>query len=269
LSIRDVKVRDRTVSVHEAGQGAPLVYLHGIADLHGITAEPQPFHHALAKDRRVIAPAHPGCAGSDEDGTLESMEDLVFHYLELFDALGLDRIDLAGACIGGWLAAEIAVRHPERVNRLALIGATGLFVSGKPIGDLFMAVQPRDGTLADLRTMLFRDGEGPLARALFPDDGGDRQAGLLKYKAFRFAARIGFQPPYFHHRKLRDRLYRHRAPSLVLHGAEDAMVPCAHAEAYASGLGDARLAVVPGCGHSLHLEDPAFTAGQIRTFLAS
>lgn len=269
MSIRDVKVRDRTVSVYEAGQGAPLVYLHGIADLHGVAAQPQAFHTTLADGRRVIAPAHPGCAGSDEDGTLERMEDLVFHYLELFDALDLGRVDLVGACIGGWLAAEIAVRHPERVNRLALIGATGLFVSGKPVADLFMAVQPRDGNLADLRAMLFRDGESALARGLFPDDGGDQAAGLMKYKAFRFAARIGFQPPYFYHRKLRDRLYRHGGPALVLHGSDDAMVPREHAEAYAAGLGNARLSIVSGCGHSPHLEDSAATTGQIRNFLAS
>ena len=269
MSSKAVKVRGRTVSVYEAGQGEPLVYLHGIADMHGIVGQPQPFHAALAGDRRLIAPAHPGCAGSDEDGTLESMEDLVFHYLEVFDALGLGRFDLAGSCVGGWLAAEIAIRHPERVNRLALIGATGLFVPGRPIGDLFMAVQPSDGNLAALRAMLFREAESPLARTLFPDDGGDAEAGLLKYKAFRFAARIGFQPPYFYHRKLRDRLYRHPGPALVIHGAADAMVPRDHAEAYAAGLGGARLSIIAGCGHSPHLEDAAATAGQIRAFLAS
>ena len=70
MSGRALKVRGRTVSVYEAGQGEPLVYLHGIADMHGVVDQPQPFHTALAGDRRLIAPAHPGCAGSDEDGTL-------------------------------------------------------------------------------------------------------------------------------------------------------------------------------------------------------
>ena len=266
--MRMVKVRDRTVSVHDVGQGAPLVYLHGFVDLHGLTAAPLPVHAALGEGRRIIAPAHPGCAGSDEDGTLESMEDLVFHYLETFDALGLGSVDLVGACIGGWLAAEIAVRHPERIKRLVLLGASGLFVSGQPIADLFMAVQPRDGAMEDLRVMLFAEPEGPLALSLVPD-AMEPEANLLQYKAMRFLARIGFQPPYFHHRKLRERLYRYDGPALVVHGAADRMVPPAHAEAYAAGLGRARLVLASGCGHCPHHEDPGGTAAQIREFLAA
>ena len=69
----------------------------------------------------------------------------MFHYLELLDALGLARFDLVGHCVGGWIAAELAVRHPERVARLVLIGACGLFVAGAPIGDVFMHAQPERG----------------------------------------------------------------------------------------------------------------------------
>ena len=57
----------------------------------------------------------------------------------------LPRFDLVGHCAGGWIAAELAVRHPERVARLALIGACGLFVPGEPIGDVFMHAQPERG----------------------------------------------------------------------------------------------------------------------------
>ena len=130
MSMRDLNVRGRTVQLYEAGSGDPLVYLHGVADLHGAAADPFPFHDALASKFKLIAPAHPGCVGSDEDDTLEAIDDLVFHTLELLDALGLDRANLVGNSIGGWLAAEIAARNPERVSKLALIGATGLFVSG-------------------------------------------------------------------------------------------------------------------------------------------
>lgn len=266
--MRIVKIRGRGVSVHDVGQGTPLVYLHGFADLHGVTEAPQPFHGRLGEGRRLIAPAHPGCAGSDEDGTLESIEDLVFHTIETFDALGLGCVDLVGACFGGWLAAEIAVRHPERVGRLVLLGACGLFVPGKPIADLFMAVQPRDGTVEDLRTMLFAEPEGEIAQTLVPD-AMDPAANLLRFKAMRFAARVGFQPPYFHHRKLRDRLYRYPGPALILHGTADHMVPPAHAEAYAAGFAKATLALVGGRGHCLHHEDPVGTAARIREFLAA
>ena len=59
-------VRGRKVAVVEGGRGEPLVYLHGFADVHGVAGELQPCHLRLCEAARVIAPAHPGCAESDE-----------------------------------------------------------------------------------------------------------------------------------------------------------------------------------------------------------
>jgi pimeloyl-ACP methyl ester carboxylesterase len=256
------------VQVEEAGEGAPLLYLHGIADLHGAGAALLPFHQSLAAGRRLIAPAHPGCADSGEDDAMESIDDVVFHYLQLADALGLAEFDLAGTCLGGWIAAELAVRHPERVNKLVLVGATGLLVPGQPIGDLFMMAQPRDGGhLDDLRAMLFATADTPVGLELFPDGTTDADADLLRYKMFRFASRIGFRPPYFYHPRLRERLPRYINPALVIQGADDTMVPPAHGAAYAVGLGDARLEVIEGAGHSPQLERPDEVAALIAGFL--
>src|SRR5258705_7128503 len=157
MTTRTVDVRGRKVAIAETGAGAPLVYLHGFADVHSVAGDLLPFHLRLARHASVIAPAHPGCNGSDELQPC-SIDDVVFHYLELFDAIGLPRFDLVGHCAGGWIAAELAVRHPERVARLTLIGACGLFVPGEPIGDVFMHAQPDRGTdLSSLRAMLFAD----------------------------------------------------------------------------------------------------------------
>src|SRR5262245_11227729 len=117
MTTRTIDVRGRKVAVAEAGgkhHGTPIVYLHGFADVHGVTDDFLPFHKRLAEHAKVLAPAHPGCNGSDEFEPC-SIDDVVFHYLELLDALYLPRIDLLGHCVGGWIAAEIAVRHPERV----------------------------------------------------------------------------------------------------------------------------------------------------------
>ena len=118
MTARSITVAGRNVHVEEIGDGAPVLYLHGIIDLHGLDAEPTAFHRALASSCRVIAPAHPGCSKTEEDETIETMDDVVFHYLRVMDALGLDKCTLAGSSLGGWIAAEIAVRHPERVDLL-------------------------------------------------------------------------------------------------------------------------------------------------------
>ncbi|MDA1325113.1 MAG: alpha/beta fold hydrolase [Proteobacteria bacterium] len=268
MTIRDIEVQGRKVQLYEAGSGAPVLYFHGVADMHGAAAEPFPFHRALADKFKLIAPAHPGCVGSAEDNTLESIDDLVFHALELLDTLGLERADIVGNGMGGWLAAELAARNPERVGKLALIGATGLFVSGSPIGDLFMAVQPQNGGVGDLRSMLFSDGDGELAQTMFPDILADKPQGMRRYQVFRFASRVGFTPPYFYHAKLRDRLHRFKGPALVVWGNNDRFVPVSHAKAYGEALAGSTVELISGAGHAVILESPDVVAGKIAAFMA-
>jgi pimeloyl-ACP methyl ester carboxylesterase len=265
---RTLNVAGHAVEIAEAGSGAPLLYLHGFADVHGASVEFLPFHVELAKSRRVIAPAHPGCAGSAEDDDIETIDDLAFRLIETLDALGLDRVDIAGSCVGGWLAAELAVRHPERVHRLALIGASGLFVPGEPIGDFFWETQPRNGSdYSGLRRLLFAHADAAAAEALFPDDRSDAVRELSRYKMMRFASRIGFSPPYFYDRHLRQRLYRFTGEALLLWGEHDRMVPRTHAEAYRDGFAKSELRIVKGAGHSPQAEKPQEIAAMIREFL--
>jgi pimeloyl-ACP methyl ester carboxylesterase len=264
MTARTIEVRGRKVALAECGEGAPLLYLHGFADLHAVAGEPQPFHLRLGERVRLIAPAHPGCAGSDEIERW-SVDDVLFHYLELADALGLGRFDLAGHCVGGWIAAELAVRHPERVRSLALIGACGLFVASAPIGDVFMHAQPERGTeLATLRRLLFAGVDAPAALRFFPDGRGDLDEAMRRYRMLRFGSFLGFRPPYFHDRALRERLYRAAMPAAVIWGEHDRMVPRAHGEAYAERLpGAGPLTLVAGAGHAVPLEAPDAAADAV------
>ena len=244
--------------------GEPLVYLHGFADIHGSSSDWLPFHHALAAKVRVVAPAHPGCNASEENEEIDTIEDVVFHYLQVLDALGLGQFHLAGASIGGWIAAEIAVRIPERVRSLALIGATGLFVPQHPIADIFMMVQSKNGgDYADFRHILFRAADAPEALAMFPDGRMPAERELLRYRMFRFASRIGFAPPYLHDRKLRDRLHRFAGPAVVIAGECDSLVPIAHARAYARGLRNAELKLIADAGNSVAVEQPSEVAAAV------
>ena len=270
MSARLVEFDHRKVWVLEEGSGFPLLYLHGFADVHGVKESWLPFHERLRAHARVIAPAHPGCARSEENEEVEAIDDVVFHYLEVMDALELSEFDLVGACVGGWIAAEIAVRHPEKVRRLVLIGATGLFVPGAPIGDVFMMAQPERGASYEgLRNMLFSRADHPRGLELFPDGRGDLEDELRRYQMLRFASRIGFRPPYFYNRSLKNRLHRISASALILWGEEDRMVPLAHGETYARFIPKAgELKVIRQAGHSVHVEMSEVTAEVVLHFLA-
>lgn len=268
MSADIIDVQGRKIAFIRAGTGAPLLYLHGFADVHGASGGLMPFHDQLAKSFDLIAPAHPGCGESDEREDLDSVHDVVEEYLDLVDSLGLQRFDLVGSCVGGWVAAEMAVRAPERVNKLVLIGSTGLFVSGRPIADIFWVAQPEDGIYYnDLRRMLFDGPDSAVGRTLFPDGRGEIDQELLRYKMFRFASQVGFTPPYLYDRKLRGQLHRYTGPALVLWGEHDNMVPQDHGKAYADGFPKGALKIIPGAGHSAAAEKPEETAKLVADFL--
>ena len=269
MSGRSLDVNGRKIWLLENGSGAPLLYLHGFADVHSVKESWLPFHDQLADSARLIAPAHPGCAQSDENKDVDTIEDVVFHYLEVLDALKLDQFDLVGHCVGGWIAAELAVRHPEKIRNLVLIGASGLFVESALIGDIFMNAQPEFGSsYATLREMLFASANQAVALEMFPDGKGDLEDEVRRYQMLRLSSRIGFKPPYFYNRPLRNRLHRITSPTLVIWGEKDHFTPRSHGETYAKLIpNSAELKIIPGAGHSAHAEKPDATARLVTDFL--
>jgi pimeloyl-ACP methyl ester carboxylesterase len=270
LSGRSIEVNGRKVWLLENGSGAPLVYLHGFVDVHSVKESWLPFHDLLAQHARITAPAHPGCAQTDENKDIDVIEDVVFHYLEVFDALKLTQFDLVGNCVGGWIAAELAVRHPEKIRKLVLVGAAGLFVEGALIGDVFMMAQPERGSsYASLREMLFSSRDQSNAIEMFPDGKGEVEDEVRRYQMLRLSSRIGFKPPYFYNRPLRNRLHRITSPALIIWGEKDHFVPRSHGETYArliSGASD--LTIIRGAGHAAHAENPEEVAQRVCEFLA-
>jgi pimeloyl-ACP methyl ester carboxylesterase len=274
MSSRIVDVRGRKVEVLEtdssAQKGNPLVYLHGFMDVHGLKPGFMKFHETLAKVARVIAPAHPGVGQSDENPDIGGIEDMVFNYLEVLDALDLKRFDLVGHGVGGWIAAELAARHPEKIARLVLIDAMGLFVANEPTGDIFMMAQPNDGgSNHSLRELLFRSPKDEIAKTLVPDGRGDIDEEIRRYQMLRLGSWIGFKPPYFYHRALTNRLHRITCPSLVVWADRDKLVPNAHGKRYAELLPACfGLKIVRDSGHSTVAEQPEATASYVTEFLA-
>jgi pimeloyl-ACP methyl ester carboxylesterase len=218
-----------------------------------------PVHDLLARRRRVILPVHPGFGASEGLEAIETMEDLVFHTLDVLDALGLERVDVAGLSLGGWLAAELALRHPGRVGRLVLVDAAGVRVPGVPLGDPFMVPPPR------LRELLFHDPTSAVALDILPDTPPPERVETV-LRGREAAARLLWNPA-LQYRKLTSRLWRIAAPTLVVWGREDRLIPLAYGEAYAQGIPGARLHVIDGCGHLPPFEQPEGFAGVVLEFL--
>ena len=116
-----IDVAGRSTVIKHAGEGTPFVYLHSTLDESVLWL---PFYQTWAKKFRVLVPTHPGFGQSGGFDQIDTIEDMAFHYVELFDALGLDEVVLGGCSLGGWIAAEFAVRWPERVKRLWIADAS-------------------------------------------------------------------------------------------------------------------------------------------------
>ncbi|MGH7332310.1 MAG: alpha/beta fold hydrolase, partial [Candidatus Rokuibacteriota bacterium] len=105
-------VRGTPIEMIMAGAGDPLLFLHGA----GGAGRWWPFHERLGRDFTVRVPSHPGHGGAPAADWIEHISDLAFHYLDLLDELGLERVHLVGASFGGWIAAEMATVASHRLH---------------------------------------------------------------------------------------------------------------------------------------------------------
>src|SRR5690242_5366279 len=102
-----LEVRGTRIRVLRGGAGRPLIFLHGASGHVGWL----PVFEQLSARFDVIAPEHPGFGTSDDPAWLDHPSDLAYFYLDLIETLGLDRVHLMGTSLGGWIAAELAVRN--------------------------------------------------------------------------------------------------------------------------------------------------------------
>ncbi len=235
------------------GEGPPLLFLHG----GGIAGVWLPLHQLLAEHFEVFAPDHPGFGKSDDLPLVDAVDDLVYHYLELLDRLGLERVSLMGASFGGWLAAELAVHSPHRFEGLVLVAPVGLRIPEHPVADLFY-MNPVQKVEA-----LFHD--PAFAATVFPAEP-DVDFILQAYRNDTALARYAWHP-FMNDPKLERRLGRVTVPTLVLSAAQDQIVPRAHGERYAARIAGAKLEVLENAGHAVFVEEPARVAEPAVAFL--
>ena len=138
--------------VREAGDGPPLVYLHGAG---GLFPE-EPLLERLAETHHVYAPEWPGYGEEEDEERIEDMLDFALHGWDVIECLALDAAPvLVGHSMGGMIAAEMACLAPQSLERLVLVASAGLWLDEHPVPDLFATLP------FELAGLLFHDpGEG-------------------------------------------------------------------------------------------------------------
>jgi pimeloyl-ACP methyl ester carboxylesterase len=221
----------------------PLVFFHGGGTWHGWG-----FLEPWISAHRVMLPIHPGFGDSGDLDDLREIHDLVLHYTDLFDQLGLTGdVDLVGLSLGGLLAARFAIEQKHRLRRLVLVAPTGLRAPGVEVEDFFR-FRPEElpGRLVHRMETL---------APYLPSDPHDVDFTVDRYREVRTMALMLWERPY--DRVVPRWLGRVDVPSLVVWGEDDGLIPAAMAPAWAALLPNCSVATFPNAGHLVLDESPA------------
>jgi len=249
-----IEAAGTTLHLSRAGRGRPVLVLHHETG----TLDRLPFYDALAARYDVLVPHHPGYSRSPRPDWMRSVRDIAVVYRGLLSELKVKNAALVGLGFGGWIAAEMAGMAPGDLSHLVLVGAMG--------------IKPPQGDILDLAITGYMD----YARAGFHDQKAfDRVYGaepptdqlemwdICREMSFRIAWK-----PYMYSQTLPHLLGSVRAPSLVVWGSEDKVVPPSAAKRYAEALPNAKLELVRGCGHAVDMEQPETLAKLVIPFIA-
>ena len=264
---RSVVANGIVTNYHDVGTGFPVLLIHGSGPGVSAWANWRLTIPALAAGRRVIAPDMVGFGYSERpEGIQYNMATWVAQAVGLLDALGIEQADLVGNSFGGGLALALAIRHPQRVRRLVLMGAAGVSF---PITSGLDAVWGYQPSIANMRKLL---DVFAFDRSLMSDELAE-----LRYKAsiqpgFQEAFQSMFPAPRQNgvdalaSREEDIRALPHE--TLVVHGREDQVIPLANSLTLAQWIARAQLHVFGRCGHWTQIEHAARFAQLVSNFLA-
>jgi len=247
----DILIDNRRLYFDEQGSGEPLILLSGLGGDHrafGVTTR----HFS---DRfRVLALDARDSGRSDRVNASYGTADLADDVASWLDALGIERARVVGHSLGGLVAQELAIRHPEKVRNLVLASThAGSNDWRKAVIESWIvarrALAPADFARVTMPLLV----APPFFKARSQVDGLIRFAERNEWPqtpdAFERQARAAIM------HDARGRLDAIRVPCLVLAGELDLVNPVDVARELAESLADARLVVLPGVGHLPHIED--------------
>lgn len=235
LTSEIITLNGTDVNVTRGGEGETVWLLHGAnGPLSWL-----PVAEELSDRYHVVVTDHPGYGLSGAPDMIDSISDLAFFYLDLMDRLDLRDIHLSGHSMGGWLAAEIAIRSTERLKSLMLVSSAGLKVKGVPMGDLFLW-GPKE-----LAHNVFTRPEF-IERHMAMKPTEEQVLAMARHR--ETSAKLAWSPR-FYNRDLHKWLHRITVPSLILWGDSDGIFPEPYAHEFKKFMPDAELTVFERCAH--------------------
>lgn len=252
---------------HDVGSGAPVLLIHGSGP--GVTAWAnwRLVLPELAETCRAIAPDMVGFGYTERPADIQySTDGWVDHAIGLLDALGIEKTDLIGNSFGGAIALALAIRHPQRVRRLVLMGSVGVPFEITPELDAVWGYEPSLAAMRGLLDIFAHD------RSLVNDELAE-----LRYQA---SIRPGFQESFsamFPAPRQRwvDAMARAEADiraiqhkTLVIHGRDDRVIPLSNSITLNSWIDDSQLHVFGRCGHWVQIEHNREFNQLVSNFLA-
>ena len=271
--VRRATVGDRAIAWYARGSGPPLLMAIGTGST---MAEWDPALLALlARRHRLILYDHPGVGLSGPPIARTSFAALADRAAGLMDALGLRRADVLGWSMGGFVAQQLAVRHPERVRRVVLAGTNpgGPAAVLGPPADQRIDSDPDPSDAAVLRVLYLRTPAGRNAgRAFLARIDAASESGEIpddfSVPALTVRAQVDAEDGWLRSDANARALARLRVPVLVAGGVQDPVVPPANARRIAALVPGARLALFPGAHAFLFQQRTAF-ARRVDAFLSA
>jgi pimeloyl-ACP methyl ester carboxylesterase len=271
--VRTIKVGDDVVSYVELGRGEPVLAIHGLGGSWTVWLENLP---AIARGRRAIAVDLPGFGRSAPSGDGIAISGYSRVLARLLEELSIENAVLIGNSLGGWIAADIALRAPGRVSALVLVDAGGVPPTGlerrKALAIMEAAARlapyaPRFRSALASRRML----RSLALRSTFARPAG--VAADLVYMALPAAPDPGFSAALFAAKRSWsdawcDMLTEIACPTLIVWGDRDSLLPLRHAREYARRIVGSRLQVIEQAGHLPMLERPTEFNRVVLEFLA-
>jgi pimeloyl-ACP methyl ester carboxylesterase len=239
-----VKSFDMDIEVTRYGKGAPLVLFY---DEEALTLE-SPILGQLAAGHEVIAVSPPGFGTSERPSWIDCIDDCSYICLDVLNGLGIKDATVLGFGVGGWLAAEMAVKTTQHMSRLVLADPFGIKIGGptdRDVQDIWFLPPEK------VHELKYADPEKNKIDYTVMEE--DKLTIIARNR--ESYARFCWQP-YMYNPKLKGRLHRIDVPTMVVWGDKDGIITPDYGKAFAAEIPGAQFEVIKDAGHFPHLEQP-------------